>query len=86
MPTLPSAKKRMRQSVKRQAANRTRKSRVKTQMRKFLEAVTAGDRDQAEQQYRATVKLLDQTAAKGTIHANEAARRKSRLAKRLAAV
>ena len=86
MPTLPSAKKRMRQNVKRQAANRTRKSRVKTQIRKFLEAVAAGDRDQAEQQYRTTTKLLDQTAAKGTIHANEAARRKARLAKRLAAV
>ena len=86
MPTLPSAKKRMRQNIKRQAANRARKSRVKTQIKKFMEAVAAGDRDQAEQQYRVTAKMLDQTAAKGVIHVNEAARRKARLAKRLETV
>jgi len=86
VPTLPSAKKRMRQNIKRQAANRARKSRVKTQIKKFMEAVAAGDRDQAEQQYRVTAKMLDQTAAKGVIHVNEAARRKARLAKRLETV
>jgi small subunit ribosomal protein S20 len=86
VPRLRSAKKRMRQSRKLQVVNRARRSRVKTQVKKVLQAISGGDRGAAEQQLRAAAKLLDQTAAKGTIHRNAAARKKSRLAKRLAAM
>ena len=78
-----SAKKRIRQNAKRQARNRWRKGRIKDQTKTFLTAVQAGDVATAEQAYRDVTKALDQVAAKGTIHANTASRRKSRLAKRL---
>ena len=81
-----SANKRIRQNAKRQARNRWRKGRIKDQTKTFLTAVQAGDVTAAEQAYRDVTKVLDQVAAKGTIHANTAARRKSRLAKRLAAL
>jgi len=81
-----SAKKRMRQNQKRHARNRVRKSRLKTQVRKLTDAIGSGDADAARTEYRRTAKLLDQTAAKGTIHRKTADRRKSRLAKRVAAM
>lgn len=74
----------MRQNAKRRAANRSRKSGVKTEVKKLIKAVAAGDSAAAEQQLRATAKVLDQTAAKGAVHRNTAARKKSRLAKKLA--
>lgn len=86
MPNLASSQKRMRQNVRRRARNRITRSALKTQVKKFLSAVHDGDPEVVGQQYSATAKLLDQTAAKGTIHRNTAARTKSRLAKRLAAV
>ena len=86
MPNLPSAKKRMRQNTKQRATNRSRKSGVKTQVKKLIKAVSTGDSAAAEQQLRATAKVLDQAAAKRVIHRNAAARKKSRLAKKLAAL
>jgi small subunit ribosomal protein S20 len=86
VPNLPSAKKRMRQNAKQRTANRHRKSSVKTEVKKLIKAVAGGDSAAAEQQLRATTKVLDQTAAKGAIHRNAAARKKSRLAKKLAAL
>jgi small subunit ribosomal protein S20 len=81
-----SAKKRIRQNEKRRTVNRTRRTTVKTAVRKFLDVVQGGDAQAAEQAYRKASKTLDQTAAKGTLHRNAAARRKSRLAKRLGAL
>lgn len=78
-----SAKKRVRQNVKRRKINRARKSQVKTQVKRLETAFAAGDVEGAERQYRLTAKKLDQTAAKGTIHKRVAARKKSRLARRL---
>ncbi|MHC4094053.1 MAG: 30S ribosomal protein S20 [Planctomycetota bacterium] len=63
--------------------NRARKGVVKTQIRKFTDAVRARDVDQAQAEFRGVVKKLDQTAAKGTLHKNTVARKKSRLAKQL---
>jgi small subunit ribosomal protein S20 len=79
MPNTKSAKKRMRQSEVRRLRNRTVKSSVKTQVRKVRDAVTGGNADDAEAQFRAAVKKLDQAAAKGVIHKNAASRTKSRL-------
>ncbi|MHC4063617.1 MAG: 30S ribosomal protein S20 [Planctomycetota bacterium] len=78
-----SAEKRIRQNVARRARNRARKGVVKTQIRKFTDAVRARDVDQAQAEFRGVVKKLDQTAAKGTLHKNTVARKKSRLAKQL---
>jgi small subunit ribosomal protein S20 len=78
-----SAKKRIRQNLKRRGQNRWRKRQVKEAERAFDEALRAGDTDKAAEQLKLVYKRLDQVAAKGTIHKNAAARRKSRLAKRL---
>ena len=79
-----SAQKRIRQNVKHRARNRRRKDQVKQVVRQFEAAVQSGQADQAAEQLRLAYKKLDQVAAKGAIHKNAAARKKSRLAKRLA--
>jgi small subunit ribosomal protein S20 len=78
-----SAQKRIRQNIQRRARNRRRKAQVKQAVRQFDLAVQANDAKQAGQQLRALYKILDQVAAKGTIHKKAAARKKSRLARRL---
>ena len=78
-----SAKKRIRQNVKRRARNRARKDAVKQQVKSFLGAVSSGDFGKAETEFRQVARRLDKVAAKGTIHKNTAARRRSRLARRL---
>ena len=78
-----SAKKRIRQNVKRRARNRWRKDQVKQVVKTFDEAVRQGDKPTAPDALNVCFKQLDQVAAKGTIHKNAASRRKSRLAKRL---
>ncbi len=78
-----SAKKRVRQNAKRRATNRARKSQVKTQIKHFESALASGDVKAASEQYRLVVKKLDKTAATSTMHKKTAARKKSRLAKKL---
>ena len=81
-----SAKKRIRQNVKRRGRNRWRKDQIKTVLREFDQAVHAGDRGRAEEQLRVVCSVLDRVAAKGTIHKNAAARKKARLSRRLQAL
>jgi small subunit ribosomal protein S20 len=81
-----SAKKRVRQNTKRKVVNRARKSQVKTQIKHFETALAGGDVEAASQQYRLLVKNLDKTAATSTMHKKTAARKKSRLAKKLNAL
>lgn len=81
-----SAKKRVRQNEKHRARNRWRKEKVKDVVRTFEEAVHAGKKDDAATALKQVYKQLDRVAAKGTIHKNMAARKKSRLAKRLAKI
>ncbi|MCJ7544785.1 MAG: 30S ribosomal protein S20 [Phycisphaerae bacterium] len=78
-----SAKKRVRQNIKRRARNRRRKAQVKQAVKQFDLAIQGNNPEQAAQQLRALYKTLDQVAAKGTIHKKTAARKKSRLARRL---
>jgi small subunit ribosomal protein S20 len=78
-----SAKKRVRQNIKRRARNRARKTVVKEQVKVFMTALAGGDMGKAEQEFRKTAQWLDKVAAKGSIHKNTAARRRSRLARRL---
>ncbi len=86
MPNIQSAKKRVKTNEKRRIINRSRRHVVKTQVRKFLEAVHDREVDKATEEFRRVTKILDQTAAKGTMHKNTVARRKSRLAARLNAL
>lgn len=78
-----SAKKRIRQNAKRRTINRARKSQVRTQIKHFEAALTEGDPGVADEQFRAVVKKLDKVASTSTMHKRTAARKKSRLAKRL---
>ena len=78
-----SAKKRVRQTIKRRARNRFRKEQLKEQLKNFTSALVHGDIKKAEEELRKTAQRLDKVAAKHTIHKNTAARKRSRLAKRL---
>jgi small subunit ribosomal protein S20 len=78
-----SAQKRIRQNIKRRSRNRWRKEQVKEAVREFNDALRAGDRAKAAEQLKLVYKRLDKVAAKGTIHKNAAARKKSRLARKL---
>jgi small subunit ribosomal protein S20 len=79
MPNTKSAKKRHRQSLVRRARNRAAKSTIKTEVRKVREAIAAGDLATAASEYRLAAKTVDRAAAAGIVHANLAARVKSRL-------
>ncbi len=78
-----SAKKRIRQNEKRNARNRAERATIKSQLRKADDALHGPSAAVAEKELRAAIRLLDRSSAKGLIHKNEAARRKSRLSQRL---
>ena len=83
MANLASAKKRNRQNERNRIRNRARLSEIKTETRKLLDTVRDGDLSTAAERLSKVTKRLDQVAAKGTLHRNAAARRKSRLARKL---
>ena len=80
------AKKRARQNVQKKVINRARKSQVKTQIKHFEEALAKGDAAAAGEQFKLVTKKLDKTASTSTMHKKTAARKKSRLAKKLNAL
>lgn len=73
------ARKRVRQAEKRRQHNASIRSAMRTHIKKVIKAIAAGDKAQAEAAYRAAVPVIDRSAGKGIIHANKAARHKSRL-------
>jgi small subunit ribosomal protein S20 len=83
MPHLKSAKKRMRQTLKRRDHNRAVKKALKKQLKSVFEV--AGDKasaaDVLKKEVTAAVKKLDKAAAKGVVHPNLAARKKSQIAR-----
>ena len=81
-----SAKKRVRQNAKRRTINRARKSQVKSQIKRFEAAVADGNAETAAVELKATIKKLDKVAATSTMHKKTAARKKSRLTKKLNAL
>jgi small subunit ribosomal protein S20 len=81
-----SAKKRVKQNEKRRIINRARKSQIKTQVKRFEATLEKGDVETAGEQLRLLTKKLDKTAATSTMHKKTAARKKSRLAKKLNAL
>ena len=78
-----SAKKRVRQSIKRRARNRARKDTIKDEVKTFLSALSTGDFKKAGEEFKKVSMRLAKVASKGTIHKKTAARKRSRLAKRL---
>jgi small subunit ribosomal protein S20 len=81
-----SALKRTRQTETRTEVNRANRSRVRTSLRALREALTKGDAQAAQEQYRATVSTLDKGAQKGVLHSNTVSRYKSRLNARVKAL
>lgn len=77
MATHKSAIKRHRQSLKRRALNRAKKSELKTMIKKVR---TAKDKETAREAFNKVVSLLDKLATKGIIHKNKASNQKSKLA------
>jgi small subunit ribosomal protein S20 len=81
-----SALKRARQTQKRTEDNRANTSRLRTALRKLRTTIQSGDATQAKAAFGETVSVIDKAVKKGTIHKNTAARYKSRLSARVAAV
>ncbi len=79
MANIPSAQKRARQEEVRRLRNKSRRTAMRTSMKKVLKAVKTGDHGQAQEAYREAVRVIDRTANRGVIHKNKAARHKSRL-------
>ena len=86
MANTASARKRIRQNVKRTARNQARKSRMRTFVRKVEEAIASGDKGQAAAALQAAQPEMQRAAGKGVIHDNTVARKISRLSKRIKAL
>ncbi|HET6212726.1 MAG TPA: 30S ribosomal protein S20 [Micromonosporaceae bacterium] len=86
MANIKSQIKRNRQNEKRRMRNKSVKSSLKTAIRKFNEAAQTGDQETATTLLRDASRKLDKAASKGVIHKNQAANRKSAIAKRLASL
>lgn len=84
MANIKSQIKRNRQNEKRRVRNKTVRSELRTRTKTAVSAAETGAENAAEAE-RLAMKRIDKAATKGVIHKNAAARRKSRLAKRLAA-
>jgi small subunit ribosomal protein S20 len=78
--------KRNRTNEKRRMRNKAVKSALRTHVRKFREAVEAGDTEKAQELARVACRKLDKAASKGVIHKNQAANRKSAIASKAAAL
>jgi len=83
MANSPQAKKRARQNEARATVNKTRRSRIRTFLRKVEEAIASGDKDAAAAALRAAQPELMRGVTKGVFHKNTASRKVSRLAARV---
>ncbi|RLA04247.1 MAG: 30S ribosomal protein S20 [Gammaproteobacteria bacterium] len=79
MANTAQATKRAKQAEKNRQLNASQRSNMRTTIKKVIAAIEAGDRDAAKQAYDSAVPAIDRAAGKGLIHANKAARHKSRL-------
>ncbi len=86
MANIKSAKKRAIQAEKRRQHNASRRSMMRTGLKKVIAAIEAGDKAAAEAAFAASKSVLDHMAEKGLIHKNKAARHKSRLNKQIKAL
>ena len=79
MPNHKSAEKRVRQNEKRRNINRGHKTKVRTYIKKVRTALAAGEKQQLEAILPEAISVIDKSVQKGVLHANAAARYKSRL-------
>ena len=86
MANTPQAKKRIRRNEKRETVNKNRVSRIRTFIKKVETAIESGDKDQANQALKDMQPELARGVSKGVYHRNVAARKMSRLNKRIAAI
>lgn len=86
MANTPQARKRIRRNANRTAVNKNRVSRIRTLVKKVELALTAGDKAAATSAMAAMQPELARGVAKGVVHKNTAARKFSRLTKRLTAL
>lgn len=83
MPNIKSAKKRVLTAKVRYIRNKSARSELKTNLKKFDMAVSEGSREAAESAYKVAIKTVDHASAKGLIHKNNAAHKKSSLTLKL---
>jgi small subunit ribosomal protein S20 len=83
LPNSNDAAKRHRQNLKSRTRNRSVKKTVKTSLKTLEESLQKKDKSAAEENFKQFIKLIDTATQKGVYHKNTAARKKSRLHKRL---
>ncbi|WP_076261025.1 30S ribosomal protein S20 [Intrasporangium flavum] len=86
MANIKSQLKRIKTNEKRTERNKAVKSELRTWVRKFREAAASGDKDAADAALKAASRKLDKAVSKGVIHQNQAANRKSAMAKKAASL
>lgn len=82
----PSAKKRARQNIVRRTHNMGLRARMRTFVKRVTVAVESGDKEAAQSALHEATSMLDKTANKGLLHANNVARQKSRMNARVKAM
>ena len=83
MANYPSAKKRIRQTLRRTKVNQARVSRIRTFVRKVEQAITSGDKEHALAAFRTAQPEMMRGVNKGVLHRNTVARKLSRLSRRI---
>ena len=86
MANTASAKKRARQAIGRRTRNVGDRSMMRTYIKKVYSAIEAGDKTIAETAYKEACPIIDRISGKGLIHANKAARHKSRMNRNIRAM
>lgn len=86
MPNIKSSMRSVKKDAERRARNVPVKTAIRTSTRYVEEAISRGDAEEAQKQLVRATRIIDRAVAKGVIHRNAAARRKSRLAKKLNAL
>lgn len=86
MPNIKSAKKRVKVTSVKTLQNQVVKSNLKTTLKKFDSALEEGKKESIDTAYRTAVKKIDQAVAKGILHKNAAARKKSQLSVKVKAI
>lgn len=86
MANIQSAKKRARQAIKNRLHNAGQRSQLRTKIKAVVKLIDAGDKSAAAEAYKSAVPVIDASVSKKLIHANKAARHKSRLNARIKAL
>ena len=86
MANTAQAKKRARQAENHRQHNASMRSMLRTYVKRVIKAIQTGDKTKAESEYQTAVPVIDRMARKGLIHANKAARHKSRLTRHIRSI